>query len=446
MDFNSPASLVFYSSVKIAATLFCRQDLFYLEQKQLHLVGWVQVQDSVAQLVQSLQLPKNIEENVQELIQPIGDQIRRWLSKRSFVSRGKVDLYNKFSWTSHGMIDYRKTAENLIESKQLDLCIEFTLAHLDAVDDYALYVYQDPLKLAQVVLEDNSIPVRGTDSKAKYECCLMMKHLIIKRFEEDPTLLNSPSALEPNFYESAVNTTASNGNTALTRYFIAKIEPHIKASLVRNQVLKILKTNNRFVNLDTLLFLLSQMDTRQISELFIENTEHVLLRFLEWPLQRHFMKLASKLWNAMSPATFISVLQAIVQHIIQHCSVSINPFGYKDIFRDFWLSSPAEYRRICVNELIIPIMSNLFCSHGYFSTVLHLFGNESYHEKLEMLFFSNADAVLEILSNENKAKAFESIVQRYFSPDDIPFDFGEKYNIFTQKYLECYYGEIDIAD
>ncbi|GBN34075.1 hypothetical protein AVEN_164256-1 [Araneus ventricosus] len=444
MDFNSPASLGFYSSVKIAATLFCRQDLLYLEQKQLHLVGWVQVQDSVTQLVRCLLLPKNIEESVQELIQPVGDQIRRWLSKRAFVARCKVDLYNKFSWTSHGMIDYRKTAENLIVSQQLDLCAKFTLACLDAVDHYAIFVTRDSY-VAKMLVESNSIPVCRTDSKAEHECFLMIRHLMAERPEVGLMLLGS-RGLEAGFYESAVKKTASNGNTSLTRYFITKIDPHKKASLVRKLVLNILKSNNRFLNLDTLLFLLSQMDIRQINELFIENTEIVLLRFLEWPLQRHFTKLANKLWNAMSPATFNSILQAIAQHIIQHCSISTNPFGYRDIFRNFWLSSPAEYRRACMNELIIPILSSLFRSHGYLNAVLNLFRDESYHEKLETLFFSKAYAVLEILSNENKAKAFESIIQRYFSPNDIPLDFAEKYSEFTHKYLERYYGEIDIAD
>ncbi|CAL1288928.1 unnamed protein product [Larinioides sclopetarius] len=445
MDFNSPASLGFYSSVKIAATLFCRQDLQYLEQRQLHLVGWVQVQDSVTQLVRCLLLPKNIEESVQELIQPVGDQIRRWLSKRAFVARCKVDLYNKFSWTSHGMIDYRKTAENLIESQQLNLSAKFTLACLDAVVDYATLVTQD-LFVAEKLIENNSIPACQTDSKAEYEYSLMICHLMAERQEAAWLTRLRRRCAEADFHESAVKKTASNGNTSLTRYFLTKIDPHKRAALIRKLVLDILRSNNRFLNLDTLLFLLSQMDARQINELFVENAEIVLLRFLEWPLQRHFTKLASKLWSAISPAAFNSILQAIAQHIIQHCSISTNPFGYRDIFRDFWLSSPVEYRKICLNELILPILCCLFRSHGYFNAVRNLFRDESYDEKLETLFFSKADAVLEILSNENKAKAFEFIIQRYFSPSDISLDFAEKYIAFTRKYLESYYGEIDIAD
>ncbi|GIX69049.1 uncharacterized protein CDAR_316051 [Caerostris darwini] len=435
MDLHSPASLRLYSSVSVTSALFCNKDLFKLCQAQKHRVGWVAVQDCVAQQVKFLGLPQNVEVNIQELVQPLGDQIRRWLCRHEIVLRKKANLYNKLIWTAHALIDYKKTAENILRSEELDPLSRFNLACINAIVDYINLSYAN---VKNALDKDIKRCHRKNRSCSSYPAEVKIWISFLAQPDDEESITN------------VFQTVIKNGNTALARHFITKIKPDRKPELIKQLTVDVLSKTRSF-NPALLLFLLSQMSNQQIMEVFIENAENSLLRFLEWPLHNYFMNLANKLWEFMSGSTFLAVVQAIVQRIIQHHAFPEylsfeNPYIYVDIFKSFWLCSPNEYRRLCISDMISPVFSYVFSPHNLHYAMSHLFNDVSSLEKIDELFFSNAYAVLHILSNDNKAAAIKSLMQNYLPSETLRTDFEDQYQIFTARYLDIYYGNIEIFD
>ncbi|GFQ92204.1 uncharacterized protein TNCT_171 [Trichonephila clavata] len=451
MDLNSPATLKFYSSVTVVSSLFYHENLFSLKQIQLHRVGWVTVQDSVARQVKYLNLPESVNKSLHEVIQPIGDQIRKWLCKHESVIQKRITLYGQFIWTSHAMIDYKKTAENLLKSGELEPLSAFILACINSIDNYVTLLWPKVKNVRKDITR-----------------CLRQNKKFDTNYPPEVTLWVAKVSNQASKYLSANDHTGEkdidtvgfqnavqSGNTASARYFITKLDPQSKPQEIRQSAVNVMSCG-RYFNPATLLFLFSQMDNNQIDQILRENAENALLCFLEWPLQKFFLILANKLWNCMSQSVFHSILQAIVQQIIQHHSIPNygsfeNPdvyrkFYFECIFKEFWLSSPEQYRLLCIKELITPIISYLFNPHRYVCAMRNLFKDESSYEKLEKLFFTNPDAVLLILSNENKATAFKSLIRTYFPSDAFLDRFEEKYTAFTQRYVDIYYGNIEIFD
>ncbi|GFU32486.1 uncharacterized protein NPIL_15961 [Nephila pilipes] len=452
MDFNSPATLSFYSSVTVVSSLYYHEDLLYLKQTQLHRVGWVTVQDCVAQQVKFLHLPKSLNQTIQELVQPIGDEIRKWLCKHESVIQKRINLYGQFIWTYHAMIDYKKTAENLLSSGELEPLSSFILACINSIDEYVNRLWPKVKKVLQKDITRCLKHNKKFDTNYPQEVTLWVAKI---SNQTSKYLSINDHTGEKDFDTFGFQKAIKNGNTASARYFITKLNPRTKFEEIRQSAVYVLSCG-RYFNPSILLFLFSQMDSNQIDQILMENAENALLRFLEWPLQRCFLVLANKLWNCISQSVFQSILQAIVQRIIQHhsipnCGSFENPdvyrkFHFEYIFKEFWLKSPELYRLLCINELITPIISYLFNPHRYICAMRNLFKDGSSYEKLEMLFFTDADAVLHILANENKATAFKSLIRAYFPPEAIVDDFEEKYAAFTQRYLDIYYGNIEIFD
>ncbi|GFY62082.1 uncharacterized protein TNIN_170071 [Trichonephila inaurata madagascariensis] len=400
MDFNSPATLRFYSSVTAVSSLFYHENLYFLREIQSHRVGWVTVQDTVAMQVKLLNLPDSVKKSLTEVIQPVGDQIRKWLCKHESVIQKRITLYGQFSWTSHAMIDYKKTAENLLNSGELEPSSAFILACINSIEDYVSLLWPKVKNVRKDIIRclrqnkklDTNYPPEVTLWVAKVSKNLASKYLSANGHtgEKDIDSVGFLNAV-------------LSGNTASARYFITKLDPQSKPQEIRQSVVNIMRCGRRF-NPSTLLFLFSQMDNNQIDQILRGNAENALVCFLEWPLQKFFLILANKLWNCMSQDVFHSVLLAIVQQITQYQPIPNytsfeNPdvyrkFYFECIFKEFWLSSPEQYRLLCIEELITPIISYLFNPHRYVCAMRNLFKDESSYVKLEKLFFTNADAVL----------------------------------------------------
>ncbi|GBL88155.1 hypothetical protein AVEN_8021-1 [Araneus ventricosus] len=106
-------------------------------------------EDEVKNNLSELEIPPLFKEQMMQLVQPIGSEIRKWNLFRSkylnyLFKKIHLQILDQHYWTILGTVDYRKTEENLIRLEMLDIVERYSLACPYFLDDY-IQILWDPL-------------------------------------------------------------------------------------------------------------------------------------------------------------------------------------------------------------------------------------------------------------------------------------------------------------
>lgn len=219
-------SLEQFALVKLVTAMWNGRDVRALMSNfsfRLHLLNghanWQNIENKVIDNVSDLPLPKIFHEKIKLFVKPIGFQILIWMGLHCEDRYPHLKLPAEFCWTSHGMIDKKKTAEMLIKDGKIHITDRYKLA--------CIYCLENSIpKLWYEMAETNreSFSYRGVYQGTMFlfwENVMLSKELML--------YYHSNWSVQSLFESSALC-----GNKTATEYFFVKLTPEQKEeSLVR---------------------------------------------------------------------------------------------------------------------------------------------------------------------------------------------------------------------
>ncbi|GFX55648.1 hypothetical protein TNCV_269361 [Trichonephila clavipes] len=130
---------------------------------------------------------------------------------------------------------------------------------------------------------------------------------------------------------------------------------------------------------------LFNLDVKEQGEFYKTNPFHLLMVFLQWPLQNLFLKMADRLWIHLKRVDFNALLYAI-RHKINN---DWRDFDYKDLLKNFCTRSPYHFRDCDHKSETERAGFRSHSKHGYYEAFfLESENNKSaYKQKLCLLQF-----------------------------------------------------------
>ncbi|GFS37869.1 uncharacterized protein TNIN_52271 [Trichonephila inaurata madagascariensis] len=262
-------------------------------------------EELVEQKLSLFLLPKNLQSELLEMVRTVTIEIDRWIKDLSLILSEPLEIAHSglcyFQWTSLGRINRQETARNIImnvRSYKSDLCI--LAEHYDLKDDMGI--------------EKDTI----TKELAKY---LNFNRMVLYR---------------------KYWTTAAGEND---RY--SDPQGSFKRSLLSY-------LNGHCLQYPDLLLGLSQLTDPERSEFYKKGSFLLLLFFLDWPLQRQFLKASELLLPFLKTNEFHAILRIILYDRIL---LGRKDFKYIGLLKEFWHQSSSELKEFIEDKSIYePLM------------------------------------------------------------------------------------------
>ncbi|GFX52238.1 uncharacterized protein TNCV_4800951 [Trichonephila clavipes] len=284
---------------------------------------YMQWKSFLTQKLSFICLPHSLEEDLLAFVCRINLEARRWVKTHTEILRSSVSLFSSnIQWKSHGKINKEETAKSLIRNEALCIRKRYALASFYCFKGDALKLW-NKMTWGEKYLVDYDYPSLG----------------IWKKW------MKGESAID---WDILADYTLWVGRHGLPRnrswkflFFLGvrssykKLSPEKKLQWLDNSL------KEEIYDYDEFHFCLSHLDAFEKENIFKEYPLHVLLYYLDWPLQGEFLEVADHLWSYLSERNFFRVLHFIIyEKIISEWS----EYNYFYLLEKFWNGSPMPFK------------------------------------------------------------------------------------------------------
>ncbi|GFX55651.1 uncharacterized protein TNCV_269391 [Trichonephila clavipes] len=274
-----------------------------------------------------------LQRNVITFIKILSSELSLWRKNHS-----EMLIFDPYSvnpvWNSFGIIDTLRTAVELVHCKGLHFEQRFTLACYYWLTKDMLQIWE------KASSQEKEILIQNVDTSKISTTFATSNPDIYKSLKFRNEFLNK-------WIEWINKGVTEKGLCYFYCYAISAVE-HIpmQSSLLKqaNQRLtlhlleeKLIK-NGRLNDMECIC--LFNLDVIEQEELCKRNPFHLLMVFLQWPLQNLFLEMADRLWIHLKRADFNVLLHAI-RHKINN---DWRDFDYKDLLKKFCILSPYHFQ------------------------------------------------------------------------------------------------------
>ncbi|GBL94404.1 hypothetical protein AVEN_7376-1 [Araneus ventricosus] len=354
LNYN-PLSLKDMAIIRLADVLFKESNILasisnFHDKYPLNVEDWREtVEDKLPDEISKLGLPKSLQKLVIDTAKPVGRQVGRWKQfheKYLYDSHGEeihfdVPILEKLRWTAAGAVDYRKTAEELVRSDDIDIVKRYKLACLYCMEDCI------PLFWKELPKENK-----------KYFCGKEGPHLqsgglglefwwpyIIEGQESKLDDLTRPYRSDQiTFHQYAFQCSAKKGNKTAAEYFFQKLTREEKQHSLMSTTRAVLACQYTIQfppeKISELLrYLISVMTPDQQMRFFLQEPHELLDCFTVWPSQDMISEIAYLIWDFLPERDRDTVLD------MMYWSQSLEDSGHycTILFQEFFLRIPPDF-------------------------------------------------------------------------------------------------------
>ncbi|GBO06313.1 hypothetical protein AVEN_226603-1 [Araneus ventricosus] len=310
------------------------------------------IEDKMKDKILKLELPESLTKQVIDIVRPIGLQIRRWKDcQEDYLSNKnkKITLPNsvKLFWNTAGMIDYRKTAEELIRCDALNVVQRYKIACTNCLEDCI------PLLWEKLPEERKMRFLRAGIPSPKLELC--WSYIIRGQLSELDYLLRTSKRTLTSFNQWAFERSVENGNKTATEYFFQKLTHEEREASLMRTVEALLRNRFRIKSKhlfrfrneklsDVSCYLLTLMTPEQQMEIFKKHPSGVLLRFLDWPWPDLFLENAGLIWIFLPPSGYGDLLLNMASRF------ELSDHYFPKLFQEFFMQSPLDCKKYFVDQ------------------------------------------------------------------------------------------------
>ncbi|GBL94867.1 hypothetical protein AVEN_197542-1 [Araneus ventricosus] len=366
------------------------------------------VEDKLPDEISKLELPTSLRKLLIDIVRPMGRQIRLWKNfhEEYFHYHSGEDIHfdalilEKLQWTA-GVLDYRKTAEELIRSDVIDIVKRYRLACLYCMEDYIPMLWKE-------LPEENKRHFYSKMDRRLQSGGMGLEFwwpYIIKGQESNlDDLTRSYRRDQITFHQYAFQCSAERGNKTAAEYFFQKFTHEEKDASLMSTTRGLLThqyTTRNYADKEfpmdkfseLLSYLLCVMTPEQQMRIFQEQPCEVLEWFLEWPLQDIFSMIPDLIWDFLPEVYYEYVLCRI------HEQFKYSAHYYLKLLQEFFLRIPSE------------IWKNFVDSQCEFGSHFEWILNSEDIKPLEIFFKSLDDAArARLVFSEPALKAFHNCI------------------------------------
>ncbi|KAF8792018.1 uncharacterized protein LOC129968447 isoform X2 [Argiope bruennichi] len=238
----------------------------------------------------------------------------------------QIDFAQIFRWESTGIVDEKKTIEILVCDESLDLHFRFVLACYFCLEDHVTFLWG---RMPEITKLDNRA----------YTCTSLPLVSFWLKWLDREINQDSIDAIYNSFFKNS----SFDGilkNTTLLSYIVGKIYPNQRKIFLRDVALQ------NWEQSKITRFCLFRVDEEQQCVIFQDNPREVLISFLDWPWQKHFMGLAHFLYNDLQERDYFFVMWEFWGKIVCHWY----DYDYVALLMEFWNHSPEDLKEFIRNE------------------------------------------------------------------------------------------------
>lgn len=377
MNFFANPSLTHIALVHVAATLWNQHDVKDLLKNFSCLLSvsksnsfpyphhphkkhtkWKKIENTVINKVSEFTIPTSLKEKLLGYIQALGIQILRWMEYHFRFCCFDLGLLNNFCWTPHGTLDRKKTAEMLIRDETIHVTVRYRLACAYCLEDSILTLWDKiPFSCR------NTLYCRGN-------CVSLFERELLQfwgRYVREKKVSGyriSNSIYLPDSY--MFNCASKAGNIAATKYFLQKLVKQkyylLDEALINAAINAVNKSHEGELHYtdspqeyhsELFCFILSQINYEQQMQIFEVCPIQALQCFLDWPWQKTFVEIASRLMH------FLPNSNEVLKIITLKVDMGYNDYNYQEVFRDVWQQMTAAQKLHIINDSFSTVLNSL---------------------------------------------------------------------------------------
>ncbi|GFY68848.1 uncharacterized protein TNIN_432181 [Trichonephila inaurata madagascariensis] len=340
---KSIPSLKHLASVKIALAVHTHPEVMEFEKKfnspaccyprgEL----WVQF---FKKRVSRCPLSLELQENVITFIKSLISELSLWRKNHS-----EMLIFDPYSinpvWNSFGLIDTLRTAVELVNCKGLHFEQRFTLACYYWLTKEMLQIWKNASPQEKEILIQNVdtskiSPTFATSNPDRYQSLKLRNEFLNKWIE-----WIKEGATEEGlcyFYCYAIS---SMKHIPMQSSLLKQANQRLTLDLLEKK----LRRNGKMNDMECICFL--NLDVKEQEELYKTDPYHILMVFLQWPLQNLFLEVADRLWIHLRRVEFNALLDEM-QHKINS---GWKDFDYVDLFKKFANTVRSSVSKVVLKE------------------------------------------------------------------------------------------------
>ncbi|GBM60822.1 hypothetical protein AVEN_162083-1 [Araneus ventricosus] len=276
-------------------------------------------------ILSNINLPPFLKHKIAWLIIPIIHESDYWRAEHIFLTEDvNIDLQSYLRWRSSGMIDWKKTAENLVQTQKLDVTKRFLLSCLYCLKDYVFAIWNE-----MSAIQKESI-IQDKEFSVVEHWVRWLKHGTEINWSR--ILRNYIASNHQFFHETPLSLSC----------FAQELTPGERQEYFRHHI------RNSAVCNDDLLVYLHQVEPNERLNMFREHAYHILFLHLEWPNQERFMYVVNSMWGYLREDEFLYLFLYLTARQQQ----MRRDFDYSKLAQEFWQESPDHLKEFVRNALL----------------------------------------------------------------------------------------------
>lgn len=427
MSFSSNTRLTHKASIAVIASLWNQPDVI-VDVKNLILGSpnnktWRSIENNVISILHAIMLPKELKLMLNDLVQPMGMQICKWicLTQSTFQACSDFPESIIFIWTERGILDYSKTAKLIIDSSS-DKILCYCLACIFCIEEIILKLW----------------PCVGTFfyEKISRDLCAVGSNAVIYwtyylngATEKLMSLTEYCGVRNP--YEFGLLFILDSKCVSSLSYFLKFIQPERKQRLVFLALQTVFHTTRPHDG-NVVVFLYSHLTEYEIDQIVRENCYYVLSSLLEWPCQEFFMPIANSHWNSLSNLDYLNLLQDLAEFVSKYYVGDV----YRTLFKQFWKSSPLPFKEYVKGKCLSgTFLSRLFLYENTEEIIQTIFHDCTHDERQHMIFYFEGMNLCDLLVKKQKWNYLKLLVKNCIQDQSTLQEFIKQYK--KDKFFLC---------
>lgn len=287
----------------------------------------------IEEKVSFILLPNSLEKDLLNFVRHISLEVMKWLNTHSKILHDASALRSSVQWKSRGFIDREETAKSLIRNEKLSLRERYALASFYCFKDDAVNLWGQ-LTWGEKYLVGYDYPSLGVWNKWMKGERIDWESLADYRVWIGENNIPDNRSWKFFFYLGV-------------RTLFPKLSCEKKVQWLHNSL------KEEIIDYEEFLFCVSHIENHEKENFFKEYPFHVLVYFLDWPLQGEFFEVADHLWTKITGMMFFLVLHFIIyEKIVKEWS----EFNYFQLLKRFWCDSPIHLKEYIQTRNIFEVV------------------------------------------------------------------------------------------
>ncbi|GBM41662.1 hypothetical protein AVEN_46934-1 [Araneus ventricosus] len=315
-------------------------------------------------------LPASLTKQLIDTSTQMGRQILGWKGfHEEYLSvrrRFREPILERLCWTAAGVLDYRKTAEELIRSDVIGVVGRYQLASLYCLEDWIPLLWNELPEEKKLYFYDEKRHLESRWLPLQFSWPYIIKGELSKLYSLTRSYRRKLVSLHQFAFEESVEMP----NKAAAEFFFQKLTQEEKEASLIPITKNLLAYRNCYQGVfpkekvsEMLRYLLSVMTPDQQMRIFHEHAYTVLRSFVDWPCQDQFSEIADLVWNFLPESDYNSFLREMYERLRN------SGYYFQMLFQEFFLRIPCDFRKRFMDRQ---------CESGsYFARVLHLEDKEA---------------------------------------------------------------------